>query len=179
VTIIPSTELSPPFFDLWAPSLIQVPIPSSSIHKIDHLHGIRSDSIAFYLAFDSRDRVEGHDGMAGVIELSISDAVLAKLMSIAQSRVERARILLGYREDPSFFAVARASELWDRIIRRFSGALSNRMDCPSITRSPGSGDHSARFRRSLVEFPLCRILFTDTIKPIQYVPHGRHDAPHA
>jgi hypothetical protein len=60
------------------------------------------------LAFDSRDRVEGHDGMAGVIELSISDADVAKPMSIAQSRVERARILLGYREDPSFFSVARA-----------------------------------------------------------------------
>ena len=27
--------------------------------------------------------VEGHDGMAGVIELSISDADVAKLMSIA------------------------------------------------------------------------------------------------
>jgi hypothetical protein len=46
-----------------------------------------------------------------VIELSISDADMAKLMSIARSRtepagrVERARILLGYREDPSFFAV--------------------------------------------------------------------------
>jgi hypothetical protein len=95
------------------------------------------------LAFDSRDRVEGHDGMAGVIELSISDADVAKPMSIAQSRVERARILLGYREDPSFFAVAWAPELWDRIIRRFSGALSNGMDCPPITRSSGSGDLSA------------------------------------
>jgi hypothetical protein len=48
-----------------------------------------------------------------VIELSISDADVAKPMSIAQSRVQRARILLGYREDPSFFAVARAPELWD------------------------------------------------------------------
>jgi len=47
-----------------------------------------------------------------VIELSISDADVAKLMSTARSRtepasrVERARILLGYCEDPSFFAVA-------------------------------------------------------------------------
>jgi hypothetical protein len=80
---------------------------------------------------------------AGVIELSISDADVAKPMSIAQSRVQRARILLGYREDPSFFAVARAPELWDGIIRRFSGALSNRTDCPPITRSSGSGDLSA------------------------------------
>jgi hypothetical protein len=63
-----------------------------------------------------------------VIELSICDADLTKLTSIARartepaSRVERARILLGYREDPSFFAVAR--EPWDCIIRRFSGVLS-------------------------------------------------------
>ena len=43
------------------------------------------------------------------IELSLGDADTAKLRSIAQSRtepasrLERARILLAYREDPSFF----------------------------------------------------------------------------
>jgi len=48
------------------------------------------------------------------IELSLGDEDTAKLNSIAQSRtepasrVERARILLAYREDPSFFAVGRA-----------------------------------------------------------------------
>jgi hypothetical protein len=50
------------------------------------------------------------------IELSLGDEDAAKLRSIAQSRtepasrVERARILLAYREceDPSFFAVSRA-----------------------------------------------------------------------
>ena len=48
------------------------------------------------------------------IELSLSDEDTAELRSIAQSRtepasrVERARILLAYREDPSFFAVGRA-----------------------------------------------------------------------
>jgi hypothetical protein len=48
------------------------------------------------------------------IELSLGDEDTAKLRSIAQSRtesasrVERARILLAYREDPSFFAVSRA-----------------------------------------------------------------------
>jgi DDE superfamily endonuclease len=58
-----------------------------------------------------------------VIELSISDAEVAKLMSIARSRtepasrVERARILLGYREDPSFFAVARALGLHHQTVR--------------------------------------------------------------
>jgi len=49
------------------------------------------------------------------IELSLGDEDTAKLNSIAQSRtepasrVERARILLAYREDPSFFAQAIAT----------------------------------------------------------------------
>src|SRR3974390_56366 len=48
------------------------------------------------------------------IELSLGDTDTAKLRLIAQSRtepasrVERARMLLAYREDPSFFAVGRA-----------------------------------------------------------------------
>jgi len=48
------------------------------------------------------------------IELSLGDVDLEKLRSIAQSRtepasrVERARILLGYRDEPSFFAVGQA-----------------------------------------------------------------------
>src|SRR5437016_6251075 len=47
------------------------------------------------------------------IELSLGDEDTPKLNSIAQSRTEpasrvkRARILLAYREDPSFFAVGR------------------------------------------------------------------------
>jgi len=158
------------------PSLIQVPIPSSSIHKIDHM-GFAPIPLPPTLAFDSRDRVEGHDGIAAGIELSISDADVAKLMSIAQSRVERARILLGYREDPSFFAVTRAPEFWDhqtvqRCVKQHNGLPVN---YPIVR----LGRTSARFRRSRVEFPPCRILFADTIRPIQYVPHGRHDAPHA
>jgi hypothetical protein len=48
------------------------------------------------------------------IELSLGNEDAAELRTIAQartelaSRVERARILLAYREDPSFFAVGRA-----------------------------------------------------------------------
>jgi transposase len=59
-----------------------------------------------------------------VIELSIGDADASKLMSIARSRtesasrVERARILLGYREGPSFFAVARALALHHQTVQR-------------------------------------------------------------
>src|SRR4029077_18301617 len=58
------------------------------------------------------------------IELSLGDAVVVSLVSIAQSRseaasrVERARILLAYREEPSFFAVARAFGLHHQTVQR-------------------------------------------------------------
>ena len=58
------------------------------------------------------------------IELSLGDADTARLRSIAQSRtepasrVERARILLAYREDPSFFAVGRALGLHHQTVQR-------------------------------------------------------------
>src|ERR1700739_226536 len=58
------------------------------------------------------------------IELSLEDADWAKLRSIAHSRtepasrVERARILLAYREDPSFFAVGRQLGLHHQTVQR-------------------------------------------------------------
>jgi transposase len=58
------------------------------------------------------------------IELSLGDEDTAELNSIAQSRtepasrVERARILLAYREDPSFFAVGRALGLHHQTVQR-------------------------------------------------------------
>jgi transposase len=58
------------------------------------------------------------------IELSLGDADTAKLKLIAHSRtepasrVERARILLAYREDPSFFAVGRALGLHHQTVQR-------------------------------------------------------------
>src|SRR5215468_670321 len=58
------------------------------------------------------------------IELSLGDAVSAKLRSITHSRtepasrVERARILLAYREDPSFFAVGRRLGLHHQTVQR-------------------------------------------------------------
>jgi transposase len=58
------------------------------------------------------------------IELSLEDADVRKLRTIAQSRtelanrVERARILLGYREDPSFFAVGQALGLHHQTVQR-------------------------------------------------------------
>jgi transposase len=58
------------------------------------------------------------------IELGFGEEDTAKLRSIAQSRtepasrVERARILLAYREDPSFFAVSRALGLHHQTVQR-------------------------------------------------------------
>jgi transposase len=58
------------------------------------------------------------------IELGLGEEDTAKLRSIAQSRtelasrVERARILLAYREDPSFFAVSRALGLHHQTVQR-------------------------------------------------------------
>jgi transposase len=58
------------------------------------------------------------------IELSLEDESMAKLRSIAQSRtepasrVERARILLAYRSNPSFFAVGRELGLHHQTVQR-------------------------------------------------------------
>ena len=59
-----------------------------------------------------------------VVEISIGDADLAALHSIARSRtepasrVERARILLRYRDDPSHYAVGRAVGVTHQTVRR-------------------------------------------------------------
>jgi len=61
-----------------------------------------------------------------VVQLAMTDEDLSRLMATARSRsepasrVERARMLLAYRDDPSFFAVGK---LWVCIIRRSSAVL--------------------------------------------------------
>jgi transposase len=82
------------------------------------------------------------------IELSLGDADVVRLVSIAQSRseaasrVERARILLAYREDPSFFAVARAFGLHHQTVQRcveravVEGPLAALDDRPRPGREP-------------------------------------------
>ena len=58
------------------------------------------------------------------IELAIGEKDLAELGAIARSRtepasrVERARMLLAYREDPSFFAVAQAMGVHHQTVQR-------------------------------------------------------------
>jgi hypothetical protein len=82
------------------------------------------------------------------IELSLGDEDTEKLRSIAQSRtepasrVERARILLAYREDPSFFAVGRALGLHHQTVQRcveravIEGPMAALDDCPRPGREP-------------------------------------------
>jgi hypothetical protein len=59
-----------------------------------------------------------------VVELTIEDEDMTKLMAIARlrtepaSRVERARMLLAYRDDPSFFAVGRLLGLHHQTVQR-------------------------------------------------------------
>ena len=58
------------------------------------------------------------------IELSIGTEDLARLVSVARSRtepasrVERAQILLAYREDPPLFAVSRALGVHHQTVQR-------------------------------------------------------------
>ena len=58
------------------------------------------------------------------IELTLAPEEVAKLTSIARSRtepasrVERARMLLAYRDDPSFFAVGQALGVHHQTVQR-------------------------------------------------------------
>src|ERR1700724_4386830 len=87
-------------------------------------------------------------GWRRAIELSLGDEDTAKLRSIAQSRtepagrVERARILLAYREAPSFYAVGRALGLHHQTVQRcveravVEGAMAALDDRPRSGREP-------------------------------------------
>ena len=82
------------------------------------------------------------------IELSLADADLERLKAIAQSRtepasrVERARILLGYWNDPSFYAVSQALGLHHQTVQRcveraaVEGAMAALDDRPHPGKEP-------------------------------------------
>ena len=59
-----------------------------------------------------------------VVELTLGDDDVTKLMAMTRSRtepasrVERARMLLAYRDDPSFFAVGRALGVHHQTVQR-------------------------------------------------------------
>jgi hypothetical protein len=76
------------------------------------------------LCFDSEARFEVVAGRRKAIELAMSEEDLAALRAIARSRsepasrVERARMLLAYRDEPSFFKVGRAVGAHHQTVQR-------------------------------------------------------------
>ncbi len=87
-------------------------------------------------------------GLRRAIELAIGEEDLAALRAIARSRteparrVERARMVLAYREDPSFFAVGRALGVHHQTVQRCVeralayGAMVALDDCPRPGKEP-------------------------------------------
>jgi len=80
-----------------------------------------------------------------VIELKMGRAEVARLEAIARSRsepaarVERARVLLGYREDASFFAVGRALGLHHQTVQRCIERAARRGVLAALDDSPRPG----------------------------------------
>jgi transposase len=80
-----------------------------------------------------------------IVELKIDEEELAQLTSIARSRtapashVERARILLAYHDDPSFFAVERALGVHHQTVQRCVERAAARGALEALDDSPRPG----------------------------------------
>src|SRR5260370_23983739 len=100
------------------------------------------------LIFDSLNEAKVMAGTRRLIELSIKRAELRELESIVRSRteaagrVERARGLLAYRQDPSFYAVGQALGMHHQKVRRYieraktDGAMAPLDDRPRPGKEP-------------------------------------------
>jgi len=77
------------------------------------------------LSFDSFNEAKMMTASRRVIKFTIGKADLSELESIARSRtepvgrVERARVLLAYRQDPSFYAVGQALGMHHQKVQRY------------------------------------------------------------
>src|ERR1700674_2336420 len=77
------------------------------------------------LSFDSFNEAKMMTASRRVIKFTIGKADLSELVSIARSRtepvgrVERARVLLAYRQDPSFYAVGQALGMHHQKVQRY------------------------------------------------------------
>src|SRR3977135_3083525 len=77
------------------------------------------------LSFDSFNEAKMMTASRRVIKFTIGNADLSELESIARSRtepvgrVERARVLLAYRQDPSFYAVGQALGMHHQKVQRY------------------------------------------------------------
>jgi Winged helix-turn helix len=131
------------------------------------------------------------------IELSLGDEDAAKLKSIAQSRtepasrVERARILLAYREDPSFFAASRALGLHHQTVQRcveravVEGPMAALDDRPRLGREPrqfptdfadGFAWRSHHLDLTLQHLAAESVLKKRLRRPVENPQRSRHDA---
>ena len=94
---------------------------------------------------DSAQRVGIMAALRKVVEMSIGDADAARLQSIARSRtepasrVERARILLRYRDDPSHYAVGRAVGVTHQTVQRCLARASRFGAMAALDDSPRPG----------------------------------------
>ena len=87
-------------------------------------------------------------GWRHAFELALSEEDVSKLKAVARSRtepasqVERARVLLAYRKDPSFYAVGRAQGVHHQTVQRCVeramayGAIAALDDLPRPGREP-------------------------------------------
>ena len=102
----------------------------------------------YILTFDSWNEVRIMTAWRRAVELALESEDVAKLTSIARSRtepasrVERAKMLLAYWEDPSFFAVGRALGVHHQTVQRCMeralayGAMAALDDRPRPGREP-------------------------------------------
>src|SRR6516164_7587731 len=111
------------------------------------------------------------------IELAIGEKDLAQLGAIARSRtepasrVERARMLLAYREDPSFFAVAQGMGVHHQTVQRCVeralayGPIAALDDRPRPGKEPTIPAEGHSCLAKLAQGTLCNILNGQEIKP--------------
>src|ERR1019366_7078390 len=121
-----------------------------------------------------------------VIEISIGDEDLAQLETIARSRtepacrVERARILLAYRADPSAYAVGEAIGVTHQTVQRCMrraerlGVMAALDDSPRPGKTPDITDDARAWGGS----PACKILAHHEVKPhkVRYYLDRRDEA---
>src|SRR5258705_7744178 len=106
---------------IWPRSSANLKARSVSIGRLDHRFHETGLMLGFIwpvkpcsLSFDSFDEAKMMTASRRVIKFTVGKADLSELESIARSRtepvgrVERARVLLAYRQDPSFYAVGQA-----------------------------------------------------------------------
>jgi len=107
-----------------------------------------------------------------VVELVIGESDLSRLISISRSRtepasrVERARMLLAYRDKPSFFAVGQALRVHHQTVRRCIeraaadgplAALEDAAQSPCPGPCPGQGSPPQPRVHRIPQAPRCRL----------------------